>query len=465
MTASLLEKESTGGANARVGFEYQDAYVLEKLPRWLAQNAFSHVVSEAIGDMEVCYFNPDGGIVRVMYEAKNYALSVGDFWKEISRFKVAHETSPREFPRFAMVCVGYNSNTNPLISKIERLRGVGSSYEKDSPVLAIGRKELVEWASNNGHSADLAGFALDRVDFISYASESADQAFIGELEKNFPELDLSVRQAARLRDVYKGQIARSSSRPVYRKELESAICDLSIAERNNWLSKPVRIHAVARAIEYYELGMDVSSFNGNERASKSSEEWRSLLLAAHNIAEFIKTSTLRRCVEFDGKQRMSTAGVLGFAFSATLGFDLTLEHNGNSYRTTTHSRSTGPFFIESVLPGNSSTSEGIACIGFPTVVGADISMGDTGVTAELPRLSLESARAISNIEDLNLAVAESKDALVRFRSQNRISKLYVFIKAPSIFPFALGHRLNGVCAVQLNDWVDSQYIPTALLPS
>ena len=70
---------------------------------------------------------------------------------------------------------------------------------------------------------------------------------------------------------------------------------------------------------------------------------------------------------------------------------------------------------------------------------------------------------VANIEDLDLAVAESKDALVRLRSQNQISKLHVFIKAPSVFAMALGHRLNGVCAMQLHDWVDGQYVPTALL--
>lgn len=50
MSASLLEKQSTGGAIARVGFEYQDAFVLRSLPLWLSQSAFSHIVSEALSD-------------------------------------------------------------------------------------------------------------------------------------------------------------------------------------------------------------------------------------------------------------------------------------------------------------------------------------------------------------------------------------------------------------------------------
>jgi hypothetical protein len=465
MTASLLEKESTGGAIARVGFEYQDAYVLEHLPEWLAQCAFSHVVSEAIGDMEVCYFNPNGGILRVMYEAKNYTLTVTQFWDEIARFKAVYETSPHEFPRFVLVCRDYNSKTNPIVSKIGRLRGVGSSYEANSPILEAGRKELREWAQENGDKADLAEFALGHVEFAVYASESADQAFIGQLNAELPVLDLNASLAARLRDLYKGQIARSSSEPVYRKELEAAICDLRDAERKVWLSTPVQVHMLVGAVPFYELGLDVEPFNGNARASKTVADWLSLLAAAERIAEFVSRSTLRRCIALNGKQRMSTSGVLGYAFSATRGFSLNVDHNGNTYKTTSHGRSAGTFFDEEVVPGDAEMVEGIACIGFPTAVGADVNLMSSGVVGKLPRVLLESSRTIANIEDLNLAVAEAKDALVRFRSQNQLTTLHVFLKTPSVFAIALGHRLNGVCAIQLHDWVDGQYVPTALLGS
>lgn len=465
MTASLLEKESTGGAIARIGFEYQDAYVLEHLPEWLAQGAFSHVVSEAIGDMEVCYFNPEGGICRVMYEAKNHTLTVSQFWDEITRFKEAFVSSPREFPRFVLVCRGYNSNTNPLVTKIERLRGVGSSYQPDSPILEVGRKELREWALKSGYPADLAEFALDHVEFITYASESADQAFIGELEEKLPELDLSGRQAARLRDLYKGQIARSSSMPVYRKELEAALCNLLGAEFEKWLSTPIKVHLLACAVPFSELGLDVGSFNSDARAVKSLKDWLALLAATERIAVFISESSLRRRIALDGKQRMSTACVLGYAFSATRGFFLNVEHNGILYSTAVHDRSAGAFFNAAVASGKDDMSEGIVCMGFPTAVGADIQLGSSEGGSKLPRLMLDSSRTIASIEDMNLAIAEAKNALVQFRSQNKISKLHLFLKAPSAFAMILGHRLNGVCSIQLNDWVDGHYIPTALLRS
>ena len=64
---------------------------------------------------------------------------------------------------------------------------------------------------------------------------------------------------------------------------------------------------------------------------------------------------------------------------------------------------------------------------------------------------------------MNLAVAEAKAALMSFRAENRLELLHLIIKAPSAFAMFLGHRLNGVCKVQLYDWVDGTYTPTAIL--
>ena len=46
MSASLLEKQSTGGAIARVGFEYQDAFVLKNLPLWLSESENGNSIEE-----------------------------------------------------------------------------------------------------------------------------------------------------------------------------------------------------------------------------------------------------------------------------------------------------------------------------------------------------------------------------------------------------------------------------------
>lgn len=151
-----------------------------------------------------------------------------------------------------------------------------------------------------------------------------------------------------------------------------------------------------------------------------------------------------------------------YVFSATRNFLLEIEHNGLIYRTDDHKQKEGQFFtkIEAVEPQGE--TEAIVAIGFPTAIGKDIDSTINEVKS-LPRLNLESSHAIDNMETLNLAVREAKSALVSFKSENKLSKLHLFIKAPSVFAMVLGHRLNGICDIQLYDWVDGQYIPTAEL--
>ena len=462
MTVGLLEKESTGGATARVGFEYQDAYVLQSLPRWLAQGAFSHVVSEAVGDVEVCYFGSDGGIRHVMLEAKDYALTAPAFWDEVQRFKNAHTASPLEFVRFGLVCRDYNTKTSPYVEKLARLRGVGSSYQSNSVILEQDRADVIEWARTFGHPVDLAEFALRHVDFVTYAAGSADAAFPGELEQHLPSIDLGGKQAARLRELFKRHIARSSSGPVQRKELEADICAVLDDRSDAWLSSPTRVQLGGGA-SFEVLSLDVDGFNGPERGKKSPEDWGTLSRAAASVATFIRTSTARRGVLLYGKQRMSAACLLGHAFTAAGGFTLRVEHNGNVFRTDVHDKAGGPFFSEVRTSGEGQGGQGVACLGFPAPVGSDVLLAQGGGLAGLPALSLESDRAVSSQEEMNLAVAEAKAALMRFRAENRLEQLHLFIKASSAFAMLLGHRLNGICKVQLYDWVDGTYSSTAIL--
>lgn len=463
MSAGLLEKESTGGAVARVGFGYQDAFVLQHMPQWLSQGAFSHVVSEALGDVEVCYFAPRGGVLRVLHEAKDYALSSTEFWKEIDRFMTIHNTSPAESPHFVMVCRSYNGATAPLLAMLERLRGVGASFPADSVFLTDARRKVVEWVVNKGQAATVAEFVMDHVHFVTYASEHADAAFPGEVDNWLPSLNLRAKESAALRERCKELTARSSSGPVHRNDIEATVVEALGEDAARWTLYPTRVHLLKNAVPIEELGLDVSAFYGPDRAARTEAEWHELALVMGDIGEFVKNSRPRLCVALDGKQRMSLSCLMGYTFGATRGFILEIEHNGHIYRTDCHERADGPFFIETQKQGIAIDSEGVACIGFPTPVGNDVELVAGGGLVALPRLGLTSPLAIDGVATLNLAIAEAKAALVRFRSENRLDRLHLFIKAPSIYAMALGHRLNGIGAVQLYDWVEGKYLDTAVL--
>lgn len=462
MTAGLLEKESTGGANARVGFEYQDAYVLQNLPRWLAQSAFSHVVSEAVGDVQVCYYAPATAVRHLMVEAKNHALSSTEFWDEVARFKQAHEASTREHVRFALVCTAYNGKTAPFVAMLERLRGVGSAYQKHSAILQHDRDGVLAWAKKQEVPEGLADFALDHVEFETYSAESADAAFAGEVERHLPSIDLTGKQAVRLRDRFKEHIAKSSSSPVHRSQLEDAITEVLADDRAKWAGTPTRVLLSGGDPTLERLTLPADEFVGLKRASKVASAWQELSESAQDVAAFVARTTLRRGVVLDGRQGMSAACLLGHAFRATNNFVLHVEHNGVVYRTDVYEQATGPFFRTSVQRGASDEAHGAVSIAFTTEVGADLDMSSVGIPGGASIMTLI-GKAVAGPAEMNLAVAEAKAALVKFRSECCLEVLHLFIKGPAAFAMLLGHRLNGVCKVQLYDWVGGGYRATARL--
>lgn len=462
MSASLLEKQSTGGVIARVGFEYQDAFALKSLPLWLSQSGFSHFVSESLGDVEVCYFSSEKRLQRVMYEAKNHSLTSKDFWEEIKRFKEVFDIPSSEYIRFGLVCPLYNSAINPFLAKIDRIRGVGSSYSPDSTILQESRQDIIHWCTNKGFEASLATFAIDYVDFLIFNAEDSDSIFIGEIEERLSNVELTIRKVKQLRDQFKKLISRSSFGPIYRKDFEGFICHALEEDRDQWLLDPIKINLSVSSSQYQYLNLDISDFNGPDRAQKNSSDWNNLIKKAVSIGDFIHSSGDRRTLRIDGKQRMSTACMLGYVFSATRNFLLEIEHNGLVYRTDYHKQKEGQFFNRIDFVDLQGETEAIVTIGFPTTIGKDIDSTINEIKS-LPRLNVESSHAIDSIETLNLAVREAKSALVSFKSENKLSKLHLFIKAPSVFAMVLGHRLNGLCDIQLYDWINGEYIPTAFL--
>lgn len=463
MSASLLAQESTGGAIARKGFGYQDAFVLQHIPLWLSQGAFSHVVSEAVGDIEVFYFAPGGKTKRVFCEAKDHRLTWNEFWKEVADFKKAYEASPDEFLRFVLMCKDYNSETAPLVAMLGRLRGVGSAYDDRSPVLEGTREGITNWVQKKGQSAEIAEFVMNHVEFVPYSSEHATSAFVGEVEKHLPSINLRTNEITLFRSACEQLIKGSSLGPVYRSDIENALTKTLGAGSAEWLSTPTALLLEPVNVRAEELGLMVGDFNGPGRSALTTQSWAELGAAAREVGEFIKGSRPRATIALSGKQRMSLSCLLGYTFSATRGFILDIDHNGHHYRTNDHAKAAGSFFKEARRVGAGDIKEAVVCIGFPTPVGADVDMASESTLNSLSRLDLTSTQAIDSMATLNTAVAEVKAALMRFRSEQKLARLHLFLKAPSFFAMALGHRLNAIGSVQLYDWVDGNYRPTAML--
>ena len=461
----MFERQATGGAFARDGFEYQDAYLLEHLPLFLSQSAFSHVVSENMGDIDVRYHRPSGGTWCVGIEAKRNQLTSNELWSEVARFVQMHEASPDEYVRFVLVCGDYAGAFDPLFSKLARLRGVAASLNPDSAILMAAEHEIENTIVALGQTVAIARFVRERVSFAKYSDNNVNGSFASALNENLPALsDMRGNEVNAFRDRCKELVDHSVKGVVHRCDIEAALVNCAPGLAAAWLGTASQVQLLpATSHDIEQLSIEVGEFNGDNRGRLGKRAWENLQGELNGFAEFLRTSRARAGVALSAKQRMSLACTIGYCFSATRGFTLQMHHNGAVFDTAKHEREDGRFFkLPEVSTGDG--GDGVVSISFPYPGRDDIltAASRLGLGAG-PQLHIEGTGPLVSLAALNTAVHEAKTALVAFRTAHQLQRLHVFLKVPSVFAVVLGHRLNGVGEVQLYDWVDSSYHPTALL--
>ncbi|PHH38749.1 SAVED domain-containing protein [Pseudomonas putida] len=461
MNSPLFERQATGGVVARDGFGYQDAFLLEHIPRFLSQGAFSQAVSELLGDIEIRYFRPGGGTFCVTYEAKRHQLSKVEFWEEVARFLELHEKAPDEYVQFVLLCGDFAGEFQPLFRKLKRYRGPAVALNDDSNIRTSAKSEIVDTIVRLGQTSETALFVLDRVSFVQYSDDNVDAGFGTRLEECLPHLDMSRRETAAFRVKCKQLVDSSFKGIVTRKDIETALVDSAPSVAQDWRVTPSDLVLGPVGFELGPLALDITAFNGLGRDSLGQAAWDKLQLSLVEIGDFLHESRTRRGVRLSAKHRMSLSCLLGYCFSATRNFTLVLDHNDQLFDTAVHTRAPGLFFRVNEDALSTLGMQGVATISFPNGTNADV-----GVNAKIlglgdsPKLSLVSTEIVADIAGLNTAVSEAKLALVEFRARHQLQCLHLFIKAPSMFAIALGHRLNGVGRIQLYDWDQGKYVPT-----
>lgn len=286
------------------------------------------------------------------------------------------------------------------------------------------------------------------------------------LTKHLPTMaEMRGGEIAAFRARCKESVDLSSKGLISRRGLETTLLESAPDLAPTWLGTPTRLSlATEPPANFEELSLQVGPFNSATRGALGASKWVELQAHLTATGQFILDSCERRGVRLSSKQRMSLACTVGYSLSATRGFTLQMDHNGQVLDVGNHERSSDKFFSVSEDFLGPPGGEGVASVSFPYPSQEDVLAAAPGHgLAAAPKVFLASGAVLTDVKLLNTAVNEVKAALVAFRSRHRLSRLHLFIKAPSVFAMALGHRLNGVGVVQLYDWVEVAYRPTAEL--
>ncbi|MFO0840897.1 MAG: SAVED domain-containing protein [Gemmataceae bacterium] len=469
---SLLAPESTGGDIATTGFGFQDAVLMAKLPRFLAEDGFTAVIREAVCDFEASFFSVEGGVRREGFEAKDYLITPATFWAEIDTFAGVDATDDTAYGGFTLVSTGLSDKVEPVVNGLRRARDPYPFYPPSSGILHASFAEFEKRVVSHGKPESMARLLFDKVRIEpnwSLAHDEGKALFASAMHEHHPwSLSCSGRDLQECYWKLRALVLARKNRPVQRHEIESAI--ESALPRGAIPTTPVRLHTASAPEDRAPPGAIVARwerFSGEgTRSFPPPEEWRSsIILPLQAFRAWVDGEKRPRRVRLSGKRRLSTLLAIGFSLPAVEGFAIEMEVGNVVWATDAHPDGDTPVYqLDSRLTAGSGERL-VVTLGIIREVVEDVTLYAARAGAGgCPRLDLRGTSAIVTDKQLNLVVRSVKDEISKALQQTSASAVDLFIAGPAPLALFLGHRMNAVAPVRCFEWVrKGEYTPTCEL--
>jgi len=183
--ATLSDKQARGGVIGGKGYGFQAAYIVSRIPIWLADPDFAQFLQEGAGDVDV-RFNRADGEERWYVQVKNYAVTPATARDVFSQFRDTDAGTPGTYTRFTLACPDLSDDLKRLRSAVKELRGARDFFRPgQDPILDNTWADLESLVEKLDPPVD-AAFLVDKVDFDTNLAgltddESLCNLFVGSL--------------------------------------------------------------------------------------------------------------------------------------------------------------------------------------------------------------------------------------------------------------------------------------------
>lgn len=473
VTPSLLEPQSRGGDIAEGGFSFQEHIILAYISIWLAQENFTAILREGIGDVEAKFFIPNGRFFINLIEVKDHKLQPSKFWDEIKRFQEIDAGSPNTYQKFILVAAGVSRELEPLVNALRRIRSPHNFYEDNSTVKENSFQEYEELVVKMKATREDALFIFEKVIIEadwSTAKLDGEALFKQRLAENLPEYeDLSYKTLDNIYNHIITFIRQRKNQTITRKELDAKLRE-KIPPHQQPPYRPILIYTAINNNDNPEhpgLRLDWTRFSGGEtRALAPTSEWNYLLAELEDTRSWIENYRNTKRIRLAGNRRLAACLAIGSVFSSVRGYAIEMEHRGDVWMTDNYANSETPAYHL--------TNQFIQGIGNCLVVSVDIPL--RGIIPEVianlecyglkdaPQLHIQGEQPITSPQQVNLVARNIKKLIVRELVNIGGKEIHLFFAGPAHLALFLGHSLDATAPVTCYSWVSNgKYIRTAQL--
>jgi len=177
---TLTDEQALGGILGGEGYAFQAAYIVSRIPVWLADPDFVQFLPEGAGDVDVHFDRPDGE-ERWYIQVKNHVITPRKAREVFVEFHRVDTGSPGTYTRFVLACPGLNRDLKRLRRVVERLRGANSFFRRGRDLILDDTLADLEALVQRLNLGVDASFLAGKVDFETELVGPADDASLRRL--------------------------------------------------------------------------------------------------------------------------------------------------------------------------------------------------------------------------------------------------------------------------------------------
>lgn len=471
LTPSLLEPQSRGGDIAEGGFSFQDHIILARIPHWLAQDGFTAMLRENIGDVEAKFFVPEQGFVAELLEVKVYSLQPSHFWKEIKRFKEIDTGSPNTYRVFILVSTGISKDLEPLVNGLRRVRNPKDFYEQNSLVYANSLKDYIQLVKKSGGSEEDANFLLKKVE-IEFDWSTAKLQGEALFKQSFTEClqeynDLSIKTLDNIYNNLGIFLRQKRNEIITRKDLENKLREKIPSNQLPDLRSILIYTATDNAENPTHPGLrfDWAEFYGGEtRQIAQTETWNELVIKLQKTRNWIENHRNTKRIKLLGNRRLPACLALGSVFSAVRGYAIEMEYRSQIWATDSHATSETPAYPWINQTTGDMGDRLVVIISILRDIRSNVEKNLAKYELEgMPQLHIHGHEPIISPEHTNVATKGIKDLILENLRCTGSKEIHLFVAGPAPLALFLGHRLDATAPVICYGWSNEQYTRTCPL--
>jgi len=329
---SLFSPKLRGGVIGGTGYNFQDAYIVARLPRWLADPAFRSLIKEGFDDIDVVFDTGDGGSCTRHYQLKDHQVPLTEFREVVNGFAEHARRPGVNATFFVLGCCGLAPQVAKLWRQIVEFRGARKTHGDGA--LAATRAEIGTALVKHKLAAyeDLLLGSMEIDDEIGGLNSVDPRALRLRFRGAMMELPFYRNQSHevidRLFDRLTVRVNNAIRDGISREELEGLVrSELAAARR----SEAVVVHLHGWVRQAYELPADAEidwtqHFNHSTRQVPSPLVWEEELLPAlQGLRRKFDADGSRRLIWLHSRAPLSAGLAFGHTFAEAAGYSIRVE--------------------------------------------------------------------------------------------------------------------------------------------